>query len=204
MVNFVPYNARMLNGGRKGDNLTYGDFKSFANVRDQSSCMVLFLMQRPQQKVKMYSIDMMIAYANTNKPQMQELILEAELLKEILKVPVWDYSPFDVLMNMKNPNFKFDATKILYTDLKFPVFFSIFNNLEVIDGYHRLARLYYEEVMLKNKDKVLIRYINFQPELLNKFIITEAESFKKIRETKVTINQLIEQFFKYFCLNPSR
>ncbi len=201
MVKLGDYNAIMLNGGVSQK--TYDQLKKEANTKNQAMCMPILFFQRPREKIKLYSIDMMIAYSNIFNPEIEEIELPFDVITQILKKNVWQHSPYDVLMNMNNKAYQQDAMKILYTDLKYPVFFSINNDLEVIDGYHRLAKIYRNEILLKNKKSIKVKYINFKRELLNKFVIYEAETHKQIEKNfKFTNAEMIEQFFKEFCLRP--
>ncbi len=126
-------------------------------------------------KKKIYSVDMMIAYVNLNKPICVNVLVKD--LQSQLNEPFWGdhfknelYSPSSVL---KNPNSnKKEYNKILKSDLSYPII--IFEeDGKIIDGAHRACKCILE------KRSHIDAYM-FSSKLLKKFLITDNNDKDKV------------------------
>jgi len=146
---------------------------------------------RTAQKGKIiYCIDMMIAYVEIFKPQINYVNVENYV--EELHYDSWGepennifFSPMDVINDPKK--YKEEYKRTMDADLKYPIM--IFNN-NVIDGYHRIAK---SIIQKKSKIKAYV----FTNEEMKKFIINRTGDYKKVM--KMEEHDFITLFYKRFC-----
>lgn len=136
-----------------------------------------------------YSVDMMFAYINIFKPEINYVPIKS--LEHMLNYNIWSdngtgYSPMNVLKNQKNRAYADDMTRINNADLRYPI---ILSGDEIIDGYHRLTKA----KLIGNKN---IRAYKFSSALLKKFLIDDQNNWNKVDSLK--INDFIELFYKKF------
>lgn len=137
-----------------------------------------------------YSVDLMYSYVNNFKQPVFKIPL-SELLP-VLNDDVWmsekvsDFSPMDVINNKKK--FKEDYEKIIKSDLSYPIFT---NNDRVVDGFHRISKAY-----LENKKN--IKAINFDDELMKKFIVGKSSQINKVNN--MDTHDFITLFYQRFCV----
>ena len=147
-----------------------------------------------------YSVDMMLAYVNLNKPRIEKIKISD--LMHVLDFKGWGdingktYSASDVL---KNPSkYKNEIKRIKDADLNYPIIIqktNTENKFIVIDGVHRLSK-----ALLKNS-----LYINayiFDKENMKKFLLKKFSSNRKKDWTfvdKLQTFSLIQLYNDRFC-----
>lgn len=128
---------------------------------------------------KIYSVDMMIAHININKPKNVSLLVTS--LIDNLEHECWgipgnsNYSPMSVLKNPKLKKHKEEMKRIDAADLSYPI---IIHNGVIIDGMHRLAKAH------KSNMKKIKAHI-FDNNLMAKFFICKAKDRDKMRKLQV-------------------
>lgn len=129
----------------------------------------------------MFSVDMMHAYVNLNKPKVEmDYVLK---YLEPMKYNIWgEHSPLDVIKNPKK--YKEDMLLVKKANMSYPIYVS---DDIVIDGHHRLLRAY-----MNNVQK--IKLIRFPYELLMKFKI--GTTIKSVKDME--IHEYIELYYKTF------
>jgi disulfide oxidoreductase YuzD len=132
-------------------------------------------------------------YINTFKPGTFTVDVE-EGIEALLSKKFWGsddhpYSAFDVLKNKKK--FAHDYKKILNADLSYPIIIYLSDkyNSPIVDGMHRLAKLYLE------KGKRMKCYL-FDDALMEKFIVDKNANWDKLLNTRAFV--LLEIFRKNF------
>lgn len=131
-----------------------------------------------------YSIGLMFAYINLQKPK--KIKLETSKLLFNLELNCWNNNtkPSDVILNIKDKKYKDEVKRIIDSDLRYPII--VDNNLFIIDGFHR-----YVKSVLNNKKTVDV-YI-FDTKLMKKFIIG-----KRGEKINLNLNDYIELYEKRF------
>lgn len=135
-----------------------------------------------------YSVDMMIAYINTFEHPVVKLPIEQFVPQ--LKQKVWgEWSPMDVIETMDSPKYKEDAARIRTANTAYPVILT--SNRTVVDGYHRIARLYLER-------KTTVNAYVFDAALMNKFILDKNMDFVKVHQ-HTPVSDILDLWTKRFC-----
>ena len=131
-----------------------------------------------------YSVDLMFAYINIFKPEINKIKLD--IINYNMDTKGWgegDISVNDVLKNPKK--YKDDYNRINNANLKYPIIMDIKGN--IYDGVHR----YIKSKLLNKK---IIKVYLFDNKLLDKFIINKTGNYN----IKLEINEYIELFYKKF------
>lgn len=132
-----------------------------------------------------YSVDMMIAYVNTNKLKAETISIEEN--KWQLDQPVWgDYSPSDVLKHPEKKKYAENIQRIKDADLSYPIFMT--SKHQIIDGYHRFLKA------IKHGDKTIKAYV-FEPQLMKKFIVNKELDYPAVHQ-RMQIHDLLELYVK--------
>ena len=141
-----------------------------------------------------YSVDMMFAYINLFKKNLEVESIPVDEIKNALEFKGWGdprkklYSPKDVLKNPKK--YPDEVKRIENADLKYPII--MFENPGfIVDGVHRLTK-----AVLENK-KTIRAYV-FGKDIMKKFKIAKAGEWDKI--DNIHTNEIIETFYKHFCM----
>jgi hypothetical protein len=135
-----------------------------------------------------YSVDMMMAYVNTNKHPIEKVPVLKHLQQ--LQQPVWgDYSPSDVLQHPERKKYADNIKRIKEADLSYPIFMT--SKYQIIDGYHRFLKAVQENQMH-------IKAYIFDPPLLRKFILNKELDFVAVHQ-KMAIHELLELYVRRFC-----
>lgn len=135
-----------------------------------------------------YSVDMMMAYVNTNKIKVAKLSLQENLWQ--LEQPVWgDYSPTDVLAHPEKKKYRENIQRIKDADLSFPIF--VTSTHQIIDGYHRFLKA------VKQNETTIKAYV-FDTTLMKKFIVNKELDYPAVHQ-HLQIHELLELYSKRFC-----
>ena len=135
-----------------------------------------------------YSVDMMMAYVNTNKVPVTKVSVEDNLSQ--LEQNVWgDYSPSDVLQHPERKKYTENIQRVKHADLSYPIFMT--SKYQIVDGYHRFLKAVIE------KQKYIKAYI-FDPPLMRKFIINKELDFVAVHQ-KMAIHEILETYIGRFC-----
>jgi len=125
-----------------------------------------------------YSVDLMIAYLYNKKPKYVNI--EVKKLLHNMDYKCWGnpeikelYSPHEVLNNPKK--YKKDYDRILGADLSYPIIVS--NEMNVIDGMHRLSKAYLE-------NKKTIKVHKFNKTMMKKFIVGKKNEWDKVNKIR--------------------
>lgn len=141
-----------------------------------------------------YSVDMMIAYVNINKPKALSIKLTKKEVENILKNKCWGepngkrYSPLDVIQNPKK--YKEDYERIKEANLKYPIilhYHSDGQNLKtkekiIIDGVHRLCKMYILKENMENLDTLAIKAYIFDKKVMKLFLLGKTSDREKVRQ----------------------
>ena len=115
---------------------------------------------------KIYSVDMMFTYVNTNNCQITKIDIND--LKHVLDFDGWGdehvkFSPNDVIANPLR--YKKEMELINNADLSYPIITTYYKNrLIIVDGVHRLVK----SLLLGKKQ---IKAYIFNDDLMKKFLI---------------------------------
>lgn len=135
-----------------------------------------------------YSVDMMVAYVNAFEHPIVKLPIE-QLVPQ-LKEKVWgEWSPMDVIEKMDAKKYKEDAERIRTTNIAYPII--ITSNRKIVDGYHRISRLYLDH------GKTVNAYV-FDAALMNKFILNKEMDFVKVHQ-HTPVSEILGLWTKRFC-----
>ena len=135
-----------------------------------------------------YSVDMMMAYVNTNKIPVEKVSVKDNLSQ--LEQDVWgDYSPSDVLRHPERKKYADNIQRMKEADLSYPIFMT--SKFQIIDGYHRFLKAVQE-------NNTYIKAYIFDPPLMRKFIINKELDFVAVHQ-KMAIHDLLEMYVKRFC-----
>jgi len=86
----------------------------------------------------------------------------------------------------------------MYANLTYPIYIKgNVNNIQIIDWYHRLSKLYIDNFIKKSDKEALTKVILFDQKLLSKFLIIKDLQQKKIPH--ITFNDVIINFYDNFC-----
>jgi hypothetical protein len=135
-----------------------------------------------------FSVDMMISYVNVfGHPKVK---LPIDVFIPQLDEKVWgDWSPLEVVNNMKSKKYKEDADKIEKADTTYPVI--VTGKHKIVDGFHRIAKAYLE-------GKKHIDVYVFTSDLMDKFIINRDLNFVKVH-SHTDVHELLDLWAKRFC-----
>ena len=136
---------------------------------------------------KIYSVDMMLAYININKPK--SINVKITTMLNFLKNKRWrnqntHYSPMDVIENPKK--YKDEMSRIENVELSYPI---ILDGNNLVDGAHRLTKAY-----LNNKDKILA--YRFTKTQMENFLINKVKNWDKVNKLKPC--DLIKLYYERF------
>jgi hypothetical protein len=135
-----------------------------------------------------YSVDMMMAYVNTNKLKVAKLSIQDNMWQ--LDQPVWgDYSPTDVLAHPEKKKFAENIQRIKHADISFPIF--VTSTYQIIDGYHRFLKA------VKQNETTIKAYV-FDTTLMKKFIVNKELDYPAVHQ-RLQIHELLELYSKRFC-----
>jgi hypothetical protein len=135
-----------------------------------------------------YSVDMMMAYVNTNKIKVAKMSLQENLWQ--LDQPVWgDYSSTDVLAHPEKKKYRENIQRIKQADLSFPIF--VTSTHQIIDGYHRFLKA------VKQNETTIKAYV-FDTTLMKKFIVNKELDYPAVHQ-RLQIHELLELYSKRFC-----
>lgn len=137
-----------------------------------------------------YSVDMMLAYLNTQKhPSVKIPMIEFEWQ---LEQKVWgDWSPIDVLNKMDIKKYSENSIRIREADLSYPVIVTGGSKHILVDGYHRVAKAY-------KQGKTSVDAYIFDTALMKKFILDKDMDFVRVHQ-KMRVDEILELFAKRFC-----
>ena len=136
-----------------------------------------------------YSVDMMLAYLNTHEHPVVELPMEKFLWQ--LEQKVWgDWSPSDVLKNMKAKKYANNAARIDKADLAYPVIVTAAGH-KLVDGYHRVAKAHRDGA-------TSVKAVVFPVALMKKFILDTDMDFVKVHQ-RTSLNEILELWNRRFC-----
>ncbi len=142
-----------------------------------------------------YSVDMMLAYINSNKHPNQEFSIE-EFIPQLTQ-PVWgDWSPLTVIQNMDKKKYAANAERIRKANLTYPIIITGKPTPQtrlhsIVDGYHRISRAHLE-------GKTTIKAYVFEKSLMNKFILDKDSDFVKVHQ-HMSVSDILELYIKRFC-----
>jgi hypothetical protein len=133
-----------------------------------------------------YSIALMFAYINLQKPKKNKL--ETSKLLFNLDLNCWNNNtkPSDVISHQTDEKYKDEVKRIKESDTKYPII--VDSNLFIIDGVHRFAK------SIINNNKEIDVYM-FDKKLMKKFIVG-----KRGENINLQLNDYIELYNQRFRL----
>jgi hypothetical protein len=135
-----------------------------------------------------FSVDMMISYVNLFGYPKVKLPIDAFIPQ--LEEKVWgDWSPLEVIHNMKLKKYKEDVDKIQKADLAYPVI--VTGKHKIVDGFHRVAKAFVE-------GKKHVDVYVFPSDFMAKFIINRDLNFVKVHN-HTDVHEILELWTKRFC-----
>lgn len=145
-----------------------------------------------------YSVDMMLAYVNTKKPQTIKLLVK-DLLPQLETNNWGDTATIDG-HGKKDDETRYTSRRYQEADTSIPIIVvssrtsSIISPYTIVDGYHRVAKA-------NRQGKTTIDAYFLDRPVLNKFVLDTLPNANTIKQ-KTSLRSMLELWDKRICNTP--